>query len=454
MDNSILYTRCPTCSTAFKVTNEFLAIAGGKVRCGACLAIFQASDYMLEPVKKAEAVEEIPSPEIVKTETSISEFLQQAVVDNQPEPGSVQRSEVKTETELEPEPELESVEELEPNSETDPEPEQESSREPDTEFVQDPEQSKSENQPLFGENFYKEADLEPESDLKDESEQAENIKEPQLTFEEAFDFEDELEEKKVYDIEKPQTNDSELEEKDPEFYESDDFDKNDDLDESFEIEPSDQNHLNEENGLAFDELDSIEVDTDDFGNESELAEQINAQIDDAESEPDPLDEFSDIVEADQSGIRSKIILTSISLLLVVVFFQIWTNRQAIAWNDTWGSMMKTVCNALPCKLKPKRAVNEIKLLQRQFSPHQEKEKTLDVKVLLINQAKFAQPYPVIKIIFSDKNGKEVAVKRFKPSNYLRNRSKKEFMPSNAEVHIQFDTKTPHPDALGFEFIFE
>ena len=404
MDNSILYTRCPTCSTAFKVTDELLTIAGGKVRCGACLAIFQASDYMLEPVKKAEVIETPASPVPVKTETSISEFLQQT----SPEP--------EIETKLLPDEKLENAE--------------------------------IENRELFGEGFYDENDLDTRNiesnklkgealgtdDLEDENQQHFVSDEKQLSFEDEFDFEDEI--------------DNESEEADPELYESED------LDEPFDLEVSDQNHFNEENGLAFDEIDSDDFETGDLGNESELAEQINTQIQDVESEPDPLDEFSDIIENNPSGFRTKIIITSLLLLLIVALTQVWTNRQAIAWNDTWGSMMKTACNALPCKLKPKRAINQIKLLQRQVSPHQEKEKTLDIKVLLVNQAKFSQPYPIIKIAFSDKNGKEVAVKHFKPINYLRNGSKNDLMPPNAEVHIQFDTKTPHPDALGFEFIFE
>ena len=34
--------RCPTCQTAFKVTPEQLAVAGGMVRCGHCQAVFNA----------------------------------------------------------------------------------------------------------------------------------------------------------------------------------------------------------------------------------------------------------------------------------------------------------------------------------------------------------------------------------------------------------------------------
>jgi predicted Zn finger-like uncharacterized protein len=44
-----LVTRCPTCGTSFKLTGIQLEAAGGAVRCGACLEVFTASEYILNP---------------------------------------------------------------------------------------------------------------------------------------------------------------------------------------------------------------------------------------------------------------------------------------------------------------------------------------------------------------------------------------------------------------------
>lgn len=43
MANSLI-TRCPKCSTAFRVSDEVLSMAKGKVRCGQCFHIFNAND--------------------------------------------------------------------------------------------------------------------------------------------------------------------------------------------------------------------------------------------------------------------------------------------------------------------------------------------------------------------------------------------------------------------------
>ncbi|UTW44310.1 DUF3426 domain-containing protein [bacterium SCSIO 12696] len=43
-------TRCPACTIAFQVSDEQLQLAGGKVRCGACLSIFDARSHFELPL--------------------------------------------------------------------------------------------------------------------------------------------------------------------------------------------------------------------------------------------------------------------------------------------------------------------------------------------------------------------------------------------------------------------
>jgi predicted Zn finger-like uncharacterized protein len=43
-----MYTQCPECQTAFRVTARVLQQAGGRVRCGGCASAFNALDYLSE----------------------------------------------------------------------------------------------------------------------------------------------------------------------------------------------------------------------------------------------------------------------------------------------------------------------------------------------------------------------------------------------------------------------
>ena len=61
-----MYTQCPECGTAFRVTAEVLKKAAGKVRCGGCGSAFNALDFLSEqkpfaPVPPAPADEPAPS---------------------------------------------------------------------------------------------------------------------------------------------------------------------------------------------------------------------------------------------------------------------------------------------------------------------------------------------------------------------------------------------------------
>ena len=66
-----MYTQCPDCSTAFRVTAEVLKQAAGKVRCGGCGNAFNALDYLSEslpeqsPPREANAALPELKPEIL-----------------------------------------------------------------------------------------------------------------------------------------------------------------------------------------------------------------------------------------------------------------------------------------------------------------------------------------------------------------------------------------------------
>ena len=47
MTQSSLQTQCPNCETRFRVTDEQLSIAGGKVRCGSCMKVFNAIEHQV-----------------------------------------------------------------------------------------------------------------------------------------------------------------------------------------------------------------------------------------------------------------------------------------------------------------------------------------------------------------------------------------------------------------------
>jgi predicted Zn finger-like uncharacterized protein len=57
-----MYTQCPDCSTAFRVTAEVLKQAAGKVRCGGCGNAFNALEYLSEDMPAQSTVKDHEEP--------------------------------------------------------------------------------------------------------------------------------------------------------------------------------------------------------------------------------------------------------------------------------------------------------------------------------------------------------------------------------------------------------
>ena len=58
-----MYTQCPDCSTAFRVTADVLKQAAGKVRCGGCGNAFNALEYLSEAMPAQAAADETAAPD-------------------------------------------------------------------------------------------------------------------------------------------------------------------------------------------------------------------------------------------------------------------------------------------------------------------------------------------------------------------------------------------------------
>ncbi len=102
-------TRCPVCSTVFRVTSEQLRLKAGKVRCGHCQAVFNAFDELLEeapdanapPVSRdAESGEALTEAAFAAESSAFAEPEPQADIDDQPDALSAVEIDISAPSEL------------------------------------------------------------------------------------------------------------------------------------------------------------------------------------------------------------------------------------------------------------------------------------------------------------------------------------------------------------------
>lgn len=67
-----MYTRCPKCSTCFRVTDRHLSIAKGKVRCGQCKHIFNAPEHAVDDLPLNQISGQDSNKPEIKTATKVS----------------------------------------------------------------------------------------------------------------------------------------------------------------------------------------------------------------------------------------------------------------------------------------------------------------------------------------------------------------------------------------------
>jgi predicted Zn finger-like uncharacterized protein len=69
-----VYTQCPECQIAFRVTVEVLRKAGGRVRCGGCEHAFNALDYLSDGVPGTASNQSAPGNDPVSSEKPDDDF--------------------------------------------------------------------------------------------------------------------------------------------------------------------------------------------------------------------------------------------------------------------------------------------------------------------------------------------------------------------------------------------
>jgi predicted Zn finger-like uncharacterized protein len=142
------------------------------------------------------------------------------------------------------------------------------------------------------------------------------------------------------------------------------------------------------------------------------------------------------------------------LALLLVAQLVWANRTLLA--DTGvRPMLARVCATLSCTLPPLKDISRLTLLSRDIRPHPSVPGALIISATLRNDADFTQSYPVIRIALSDLDGNAIAMRRFRPSEYVSDaKTRAAGLPPGGTVAAVFEVEDPGKNAVAFEFGFE
>ncbi|HEX7341401.1 MAG TPA: zinc-ribbon and DUF3426 domain-containing protein [Rhodanobacteraceae bacterium] len=134
---------------------------------------------------------------------------------------------------------------------------------------------------------------------------------------------------------------------------------------------------------------------------------------------------------------------------------VWAERVPLTADATTRPWFRQACGWLGCTLPLVRDTSELQLLSRDVRPHPNVAGALLISATVRNNAPFAQPYPVVSITLSDLNENRIAMRRFRPSEYITDpRVRAAGLAPGASAALMFEVKDPGRNAVAFQFGFQ
>lgn len=402
-----ILTRCPHCQTRFRVTDEQLKMASGKVRCGHCMGVFNAVEHQID---------EAPAPKAPESqETAPRKAAQPAT---KPAPPVSMTAEPET---SEPE-------------------------EDELLFADNPEEDSTDsgyagNKQVFDNDELSDSFLSLDHDDEPGFQDSDKVEHTEDSIDESWAEQilqdDSNEKKKAAEPPAPEPRKPETAKSQPAA--RTERAPQPSLAKDFDVEP-----LRAEPRIVEKPEENDEPVT---STPRPLAEQ---RFDHLRAEPIALDERS----RPRWGKRLFWTLILMALIAGAIAQVTWFQFDKLSRIPTLRPFYEMGCRWAGCKLPPLIDVSQIESQQLLVRSKADQPNVLVVDAIIINQAAFAQPFPAIALTFSNLNNDVVAQRLFQPDEYLAGDAKgMKSMPPNTPVEISLSIKDPGRDAVNYNIAF-
>ena len=145
----------------------------------------------------------------------------------------------------------------------------------------------------------------------------------------------------------------------------------------------------------------------------------------------------------------------IGLLLLLLGMQwVYFNRDAMAASDRWRPLLERGCKIVGCELQLRVDLPRIVMFSRDVRQHPAVGDALLVNVGFVNRAAFTQPWPLLEVRFTDTAGSPVAMRYFRPSEYLPDGiDPAGGMATGVPVQVVLEIVDPGEEVDSFQFAF-
>jgi predicted Zn finger-like uncharacterized protein len=170
---------------------------------------------------------------------------------------------------------------------------------------------------------------------------------------------------------------------------------------------------------------------------------------------DPLFEASGNHDEGEESSSSWATWAVASLAVVAITLQIlWLQYDRWVLDDRFRPLYQSLCTVAGCELPARRDLSKIATREALLRPHPGDGTALVYDAVVINRAEFPQPFPVVEIVFTSIQGQVVAWGRFQPEEYLAGEvAPHELMKPRTPVHIALEMEAPEQRGLNYQVTY-
>ncbi|MDI9237610.1 DUF3426 domain-containing protein [Lysobacter sp. LF1] len=142
-----------------------------------------------------------------------------------------------------------------------------------------------------------------------------------------------------------------------------------------------------------------------------------------------------------------------ALTLLLALQLLLAQRQELAADPRWRPFVAGMCGVLRCQLPPWREPAAFTMLQRSVRPKPGDAGVLSIEASFRNDARWAQPWPVLMLSLSDVDGRQVGLRAFEPGEYRREHHPGDELLPGQSATVSMDVIEPAPRIVAFTFDF-
>lgn len=156
------------------------------------------------------------------------------------------------------------------------------------------------------------------------------------------------------------------------------------------------------------------------------------------------------------GFFGKLFISlAVLLCLAAVALQYsWYNRAELVKINELRPWLEQACELAQCKLPQARDPSQFLLSSKNIFTHPNEKNALMVSATIINQADFAQAYPLIELRFANVRGQTIAARRFSAEEYLGIDAQHiSQIPAHTPISFNLEIVDPGEEMISYEFEF-